>query len=83
MNDKTRKLKMNITGSFHLLWTAFVLKRKAKELGLKIDVIKHRNIHHTEIVLSGESDKLWQALKIARTPSSLLKMDRIMFEFSD
>jgi hypothetical protein len=74
---------MNITGSFHLLWTLFVLKRKAKELGLKIDVVKHRNIHHTEMVLSGESAKLWQALKVAQTPSFLLKMDRIMFEFSD
>lgn len=83
MNDKIRKLKMNITGSFHLFWTMFVLERKAKELGLKVDVVKHRNIHHTEIVLSGESDKLWQALKIAKTPSNLLKMDRIMFEFSD
>lgn len=83
MNDRIRKLKMNITGSFHLFWTMLVLKRKARELGLKIDAVKHRNIHHTEIVLSGESTKLWQALKIAKTPSFLLKMDKIMFEFSD
>jgi hypothetical protein len=83
MNVNTRKLKMNITGSFHLLWTLFVFKRKAKELGLTIDEIKHNNVHHTEIVLSGESEQLWKALNLAKTPSYLLKMDRIKFEFSD
>ena len=83
MNENTRKLKMNITGSFHLLWALFVLERKAKELGLTIDEVRHRNIHHTEIVLSGDSEKLWKALKLAKTPSYLLRMDRIKFEFSD
>ena len=83
MNENIRKLKMNITGSFHLLWTLFVFKRKAKELGLRIDEIKHNNIHHTEIVLSGESRKLWKALDLAKTPNFLLKMDRIKFEFTD
>lgn len=83
MNDKIRKLKMNITGTFHLFWTLFVLERKARELGLKVDGVKHNNMHHTEIVLSGENEKLWRALKIAKTPSFLLKMDRIVFEFFD
>lgn len=74
---------MNITGSFHYLWTLFVLEKGAKKLGLKIEKVNHRNIHHTEIVLSGENKNLWKALNLAKTPGFLLKMDRIIFEFSD
>lgn len=83
MNEKTQKLKMNITGSFHGVWASIFMKRKVKELGLNIDEIKHRNIHHTEIVLSGDKEKLWKALDSAKTPSYLLKMDRIVFEFTN
>jgi hypothetical protein len=83
MEERIRKLKMNITGSFHFLWTLFVLKKRAVELGLRIDAVRHQNIHHTEITLSGENEKLWQALKAARPPSFLLKMDRMLFEFLD
>lgn len=74
---------MNITGSFHGVWTRLFFKRKVKDLGLNIDSVKHYNIHHTEIVLSGEKDCLWKALKSAKTPSYFLKMDRIVFEFFD
>jgi hypothetical protein len=83
MNEKNRKLKMNITGSFYRVWTWFIFKRKVKKLGLNIDRINHRNIHHTEIVLSGDPKMLWKALNSAKTPCLVLKMDRIVFEFSD
>lgn len=83
MNEAKRKLKMNITGSFHHLWTWFVFKRKIRQLGLDIDKIDHRNIHHTEIVVSGDPQKLWKVLGLAKTPNMLLKMDRIVFEFFD
>jgi hypothetical protein len=83
MIDKSNKLKMNITGSFHRLWTWLVLKRKVRELGLNIDKVEHCNIHHTEIILSGDHEKLWKAVDSAKTPSSLLKMESIFFEFSE
>lgn len=80
MDKATNKLKMNITGSFHGLWSALFMRTKVRKLGLHIDNIKHQNIHHTEVVLSGDKDSLWKALSTVRTPD-YLKMDRIVFEF--
>ena len=80
MTNSTDKLKMNITGSFHGIWAALFMRRKVAQLGLKIDMIEHQNIHHTKVVLSGDKDKLWKALGTVRTPE-YLKMNKIVFEF--
>ncbi len=82
-NSKNRKMKMNVRGAFHQLWTRFVLKRRMKSLGLNIHEINYRSLHQTEIIVSGETEMLWKALDSAKTPSFLLKMDKIVFEFID
>ena len=81
--NKTQKLKMNITGSFHALWSRLFFNKKLRDLHVNVESVKHCNIHHTEIVLSGDKENLWKALKSAKTPSYFLKMDRIVFEFFD
>ena len=76
-------MKMNVQGAFHQLWTRLVLKRKMKSLGLQIHEINYGSLHQTEIIVSGEPELLWKAVHSAKTPSYLLKMNKIMVEFID
>jgi len=83
MNERIRKLKIDIKGNFQKLWTDFVLKRKAKSLGVNVQFVKHHSLHHGELILVGESDNLWKIIKSIKAPSVLFRMDRIIFEFTD
>jgi hypothetical protein len=80
---KIKKLKLDIKGDFQKLWTNLVLKRRARQLGVKVELVKHHSIHHGEMILSGDSAKLWKIVNSTRVPNFLFKLDRIVFEFSD
>jgi len=81
MIKHNKKMKINVRGAFHQLWTKLVLKRRIRSLGVEIHDIKYGSLHQTEIIMSGDTDLLWKALESAKTPGFL--MDRIIFEFID
>ncbi len=83
MNEIKKKLKMNVRGTFHRLWADIVMKKKMRKLGLSPEKISHCNIHHTEVIVSGDPKELWKVVELAKTPSPFLKMDAIYFEFID
>jgi hypothetical protein len=83
MAKTSKKLKMNVKGGFHQLWANTVFMHRLKRIGLKVDLINHKSLHHTEVIITGEPVKLWQAIEMIKAPSYLLKMDKVSFEFID
>jgi hypothetical protein len=83
MKNQIKRLKLNIKGSFQRLWTELVLKRRAKALGVDVELVKHHSMHHGEMVLKGSSEQLWKVVNSTKAPGFLFRLDRIVFEFTD
>lgn len=81
MRKQQKKVKMNIKGNLQHVWTKLVLKPQIRAMGLKIHESRSYSWSHVEIVVSGESDKIWKAVSLAKYSGYFLTMDSITFEF--
>lgn len=83
MQNKTRKLQVDITGRCQRLWTDLFLRRKAKKLGLNLHGVKHASLHKSEVLVSGEQVSLWKFVKSSKNSIFFMKTDKVEFKFVD
>ena len=83
MTNETKKLKLNIKGSFRKFWADLFLKRKISNLGVNVDAIKGHSNDHVEIVVSGEKKRLWDVVKWSKRQDLFFVLNEVVFEFVD
>lgn len=79
---ETKKLKLNIKGKFQKYWVDLILKGKIKSLGLNLHKIEHKKTH-SEVLISGETLKLWKVIDMSRRPLFFVELDQVVFQFTD
>ncbi len=81
MKTSHKKLKLNIRGRFKKFWASYLLKRKARELGINLHSVEHPSRDSMHVTVSGEIKQLWKVVNWSQKCSLFFTTESLMLEF--
>ena len=79
----SKKLKLNIKGSFIKFWNEYFLPRTMKNMGVELHGIQKHSPSHVEILVEGKKDNLWNVIRWSKKNDLFFNLDEVIFEFVD
>jgi acylphosphatase len=83
MNNKFKKIKLNIKGDVKKFWSQILLKYKSRSLGVDLHDVKHYSGQHVEVTVSGEMPRLWELIAWYKKGALFFYMNELQIEFID
>lgn len=76
-------MKLNIKGRFKTLLANMFLKNKIRAAGVDLHELKSTHPEMIELVISGNKENLWGALKLVKNQNLFMELNEVVFEFVD